>query len=323
MNLYEQITVYILRLPGVDRWEGMQTLFQRVVSGKPKHWELPLKACQAVGGTLEQAIPAVTAIACSQISIILVDDMLDSDPRGEYQRIGAPAAANLACAFQAAGLQAIAYCEAGPEAKFAALNSLNQMTLTTALGQSWDVQPPTDETAYWRIVRTKSSPFFGAALQVGGLWGGASPEVAEQLNKLGCLYGEMIQIHDDLNDVLVTPANPDWLEGRSPLPILFAQSVDHPDRARFLELRQNITDPQALSEAQDILIQCGAISYGVHHLLQRHQAAQEVLKDIPLIRPDLLEALLEEVVSPVWRLFEALGESPDKSSIVKELGHLK
>ena len=54
------------------------------------------------------ALPAVAAIACLQISIILVDDILDDDPRGAYHRLGAGRAANLGLAFQAAALKLLA-----------------------------------------------------------------------------------------------------------------------------------------------------------------------------------------------------------------------
>ena len=59
----------------------------------------------------------------------------------------------------------------------------------------------------------------------------------------------MVQIHDDLNDSLAVPANPDWTLGRAPLPILFAQVVNHPDRTRFHELRGVIAEPAALALA--------------------------------------------------------------------------
>ena len=65
-------------------------------------WKLPVIACQAAGESPEKAIPASAALACAQLSIILVDDMLDDDPRGEYRRIGYGNASNFANAFQAA-----------------------------------------------------------------------------------------------------------------------------------------------------------------------------------------------------------------------------
>jgi geranylgeranyl pyrophosphate synthase len=60
-----------------------------------------------------------------------------------------------------------------------------------------------------RIVKTKSSPFFGTALQIGALLGDFSAKNVGGLKELGILYGEMVQIHDDLNDALAVPANPD------------------------------------------------------------------------------------------------------------------
>lgn len=321
MDIYEQMIDCFSSAPYVADWEELQTIFRRVATTKPGHWLLPVRACEAVGGTIDQAIPAALAIACSHISIILIDDMLDSDPRGEHQRVGMPAAANMACALQAAGLDVIARGECKPRIKLTALYNINRMFLTTALGQLWDVKNPADEADYWRIVRTKSSPFFGSTLQIGGLLGGASPAVAARLRGLGGLYGEMIQIHDDLNDAMEVPANPDWTEGRSPLPILFARLVDHPDRSRFLELCRNISDPLALEEAQEILIRCGAVSYCIYQLLYRHQTAQEILNTAQFIHRDKLDGLFEDVIAPVRKLLEEIGESPTDFSMLQGLEH--
>lgn len=307
MDVYEEIDGYFSGIPCVDTWVEVQALFKRIGSMKPRHWMLPVRSCLSIGGTSDQAIPAAVAVACCHTSIILVDDMLDEDPRGEYHRIGMPAAANMACAFQAAGLEAIACSEAEPGAKMLALRNMSRMTLTTTLGQSWDVQCPDDEATFWRVVKTKSSPFFGAALEIGALLGGGTAEVAGRLNELGRLYGEMIQIHDDLNDALEVPANPDWTSGRSSLPLLFAQVVDHPDRQRFLELRREASNPEKLAEAQTILIRCGAISYGIDQLLRRDQRSRIILDSIPLVKREELDSLLNEVIEPVKKLFDALG----------------
>ena len=306
MDTYSSALDYLLTMPLIQSWPEMQALFWRAAAKQDGSWQLPRLACEAVGGAPEQAIPAVAAVACLKISIILIDDLLDADPRGAHHRLGGPAAANLAAAFQTAALEAIAHSAAQPHIQLAALRSLNAAALTTALGQQWDAQNPADEAAYWRVVETKSAPFFGAAFHVGALSGGADVDTAERLKQLGCLYGEMIQIHDDLHDTLAVPANPDWALGRSPLPILFAQVVEHPDRARFFALRQAIPDAEALAEAQTILIRCGAVSYGVHELLRRHRAAQGMLKGIPLVRAAGLESLLEDQVRPVDELLASL-----------------
>ncbi len=312
MDIYEEARSTLLEMSIVKSWAEMQNAVEKMAARRPRDWQLPMLACVAVGGNSKQAVPASSAIGCMQMSIILVDDMLDEDPRGEYHHIGVGAASNLASALQAVGMEVISQSGASMDVKLGALRCLNQMMLTTALGQHLDAQNPQDEETYWELVRTKSSPFFGAALYVGALLGRADPETAAQIDKFGQLYGEMIQIHDDLNDSMETPANPDWTQGRAPLPILFAQVVDHPDRERFLQLRRDIADPDALTEAQTILIRCGAVSYCIDQLLRRVQAAREILDKLSLVHPEKLEGLIADVVDPVTNLFAEIGvEQPE------------
>lgn len=305
MEIFSQIARDFSILPGMESWQTMQDLFQQAASRKPKHWLIPVWACEAVGGTREQAIPAMLAVGCAHVGILLVDDMLDDDPRGEFHRLGMPMSANLACAFQAAALYAAGQCAADPVLKLAVLRSFNEMFLSTAYGQFLDVQAPMDESVYWRVARTKSSPFFGAALQVGALSGGATIKALEQLKNLGHLYGEIIQIYDDIHDAMEIPANPDWLQGRFPLPILFARTVEHPERGDFLAMCQHISSNAALQEAQDILIRCGAISYCVDQILRRYQVAQNLLDELTLPSKGMLDTLIRDLIVPVQRLFES------------------
>jgi hypothetical protein len=110
---------------------------------------------------------------------------------------------------------------------------------------------------------------------------------------------------------MAVPANPDWTLGRSSLPILFAQTVDYPERGRFLQLRralQAAPDAEALAEAQAILVRCGAVSYSIYELLRRYQLARELLNTLAVYRRAGLEALFENLLQPVKRLFTAIGE---------------
>jgi geranylgeranyl pyrophosphate synthase len=117
----------------------------------------------------------------------------------------------------------------------------------------------------------------------------------------------MMQIHDDLNDVLASPANVDWTSGRYPLPILFAETVDHPDRDRLIALRRQVNEAARLEQAQAILVSCGAISYSVNELQLRHEKAQQLLGVMQAPNPAPLDSLLQEVIEPVEHLFAAVG----------------
>lgn len=309
MDVFEAARAHLLALSSVQGWPAMQAVIDRATRKKNRHWRVPLLACVAVGGS-DQAIPAMAAIACLHTSIILIDDMLDSDPRGEYHRLGMPAAANLAAAFQALGLEVLGCARATDAARLAAQHSLNRAALDIALGQQFDTENPQDEAGYWRVVRAKSAPFFSAALHLGALLGGASAAVAARLEQLGQVYGEIIQIYDDIDDTLAVPANPDWVLGRAPLPVLFAQSVDHPERERFVALRAQLCrqpTEAALREAQAIVIRCGGLSFSLHALRQRHAAATRLLSAIALPNRSALEDLLDDVLRPVLRLFAAVG----------------
>jgi len=293
----------------------MRRIFLKAANGKPKHWIIPSLVGEALSGGVEQTIPAMAAIACLHISIILIDDMLDNDPRGEQFNIGLPMTANLATAFQALGFEVIHRSELAPHSKLVVLESLNAMVRKTAFGQYLDGSNSIDESTYWQIIQLKSSPFFGAALQVGGLFGGASIEVSEQLKQLGCLYGECIQMHDDLNDSLAVPANSDWLLNRAPLPILFAQVVKHPDRERFLALRREIKDLKNLTEAQTILVRCGAVSYCLDRILAKQKEAISLLKTIPLTNKAILEKLFAELIIPVQGLLNTVNSTQPLSPL--------
>jgi geranylgeranyl pyrophosphate synthase len=309
MNMYESIREFINGMTPVANWPDIMWVTDRAVKQESRDWRLPLSACQAMGGSPGAMVPVLAAVACAHISLILIDDLLDADPRGEHHRLGMPLTANLATVFQQLALEALdKHKFADANAKMMAQYGLHDMMLKTALGQYLDFQNPIDEVAYWRIVQTKSSPFFGAAFYVGALAGGGSLDLAMQLKEFGLLYGEMIQIHDDLSDSLATPASPDWMQGRSPLPLLFAQVVDHPERERFAALRREIPDPEALAEAQSILIRCGALSYSVYELMNRHKRGLELLDTLSVKETVGLEKLLDDQMVPVRRLFASLGE---------------
>ena len=285
----------------------MQAILNAAISQKPRHWQLPILACQAVGGDTDLAVPGMAALACLHISIMLIDDMLDEDPRGEHHRLGKAVTANLAAAFMATGLAAIAQSPSTKEKKISSLRNLIEMFHLTAYGQHLDIKNPADEASYWLLVNTKSSPFFGSAMYLGAILGGTSHEIAAQIKQFGQLYGIMIQIHDDLNDVLAVPANSDWVLGRTPLPILYAQIVQHPDQERFMELRQTITEPGSLRVAQTILIRCGAISYSIDQLLKHYHAARSLLNSIPVIHKEVFDAALEDIIAPIKHLLVSIG----------------
>jgi geranylgeranyl pyrophosphate synthase len=238
---------------------------------------------------------------------MLIDDLLDEDPRGLQHQIGIGRAANLASALQSLGLTILENTPLSTSLRKAAIHRLNSMLAITAYGQELDTRNPHDEVSYWELVHYKSTPFYAASFALGAVFAEKTARQIDHYHALGVLYGEMIQIHDDLKDSLENPANPDWIQGRNPLPILFAGTVDHPDRAHFLSLRASITEPGHLDEAQDILVRCGAVSYCLDQLLARYEQARDQLKTLDA--PTSAWHLFDELVEPMKELLE-VGEMP-------------
>jgi geranylgeranyl diphosphate synthase type I len=310
LDIYTPTSEKLLGHFACQQWPELARQLQQAARRQPSDWRLPILACQAVGGEPTQALPAVMAIACLQTSIILVDDMLDDDPRGEYRFVGAGPAANQGVALQALALDLVAAADLPDSIRAQVMESLNRMALLTACGQYRDaLEVIKDEEDYWTLIRAKSSPFFGTAMWVGALLGGASPAVAEGMQQIGCLHGEMVQIYDDLKDVLAVPASPDWFHGCKSLPLLYAESVPHPDRATFLELRSAVSDPDALTEAQKILVRSGAASYCIAALTDRHQQLSRLVQSIPLSDREELTAWLKSQLDPIRELFQSVGQA--------------
>ena len=309
MNLRKHIIDQILAVPHIHENSHAQELLQFSEDRIPGAWRLPSAACVAAGGEAEDALPAAASLASAQIAIILIDDILDEDPRGTYHRIGSGAAANLAVSFQAAAGEILLTSSLTEANRIEASRLLSQMSLTTALGQHLDSKNPATEEEYWSVVRTKSSPFFETAFALGAMFAEAGSETVALMASFGTVYGEMVQIFDDLHDSMESTANPDWLNGRYPLPLLYATVVSHKDREKFLALRPNVADEVALQEAQDILISSGAVSYCINELIQRHRSAEEMIQEATLQDTSPLEQLLNEFIGPVQNLIEIAGKS--------------
>lgn len=297
----------IYALPEVTRWPEMKRLVDRMQQQPYPALDLTPFACMAVGGEPQTTAPAVAAVACMHTAIILIDDMLDDDPRGEYRRLGHGAAANLASAFQAAAFRLTGQLSVDAPRRALVVESLSGLGLATAWGQQLDIELPRSEENYWRVMRAKSPPFFGTAAHLGALLGGTEPAGADQIRRVGLVIGEMVQMHDDLMDAFATPANPDWLQARNNLAIIYGLTAEHPGRARLRALLPSINEESALAEAQAILRDCGAISYCAYHLIRLSHEIHAIMDALVLADPAPLLDVLQRYDQPVANLLASAG----------------
>jgi geranylgeranyl diphosphate synthase type I len=305
---FEEIKQRVRSVVELAAWPQMLQLMERVVHRESiSVWDYPAASCSAVGGDAEDALPGAAAVFCSLISIHLVDDMLDDDPKGDYHRLGAGRVANLGLAFQAAGHLLLDGADVGPQVRTDLHASFARMSIGTAYGQDLDARELHTEEEYWRTVEAKTPPLFGAAFRIGALLGGAQAPVADGLEVLGGILGRFIQVSDDLLDALQTPARADWLRRSNNLPILYAMTAEHPARGRFLELSARPDDPEALAEAQKILLKSGAVSYCAFKMMEFSQEARAVLDRLPMRDSEPIERILAAHLRPLHKLLESVG----------------
>lgn len=272
-------------------------------------WEFPVAACQAVGGAAEAAAAGAAAVFCSLTSIHLVDDMLDDDPHGDFRRIGAGPAANLALAFQAAAHCLLDETEVPAAARGELQACLGRMALATAFGQHLDSREVGSEEEYWQVVGAKTPPLFSAAFRLGALLGGAPAATADELDRFGDVLGKFVQVSDDLGDALRTPAGADWQRRSNNLPILYAMLADHPAREEFISLSAASHDPESLAAAQKLLLRSGGVSFCAWKMVEFSRAAQAILAGIQLRDRQPLAELLTAQLRPLERLLATVGFS--------------
>lgn len=314
----KKIQEILQTIPELSDWPELLTVFSRSRDQPHPDWEIPLLVCKALRADTHIGLTSAAAIACMQISIMLVDDILDDDPRGEHLKQGVGPVANIALAFQAAAFRLIEFSEAAAAQKWAAAQCLSRMALATSYGQHLDVQNLSGEEDYWRVVEAKSTPFYGAAYQLAAILGGAGAEIIDGLKEIGTLIGEMIQIEDDLQDAFQQPANADWFQGRNNLLILYATHADHKEREAFLALLPAIDAPEQLIKAQQILISCGAVSYAAYHLTERFREAVQRLRDMDLPDPSPLQNMLDDYAVTLVNLLQSGGMHVDNKLLYNQ-----
>jgi geranylgeranyl pyrophosphate synthase len=305
---FEAMKHLILAMPEVAGWPQMTAIIGRAGHQPWRSlWDYPFIASRAVGGTDESAVPGAGAVFCSLASVHLVDDMLDDDPKGDYHTLGIGNTANLALAFQAAAHRALDEAPGDDAMRAALQGNLARMALATAYGQDLDARGVRSEEDYWRTVRAKTPPLFGSAFYLGARLGGATEAVARDLERLGGQIGMFIQVSDDLSDAIQSPPSADWKRPLNNLPILFALTVDHPEREIFEQLAKNPEDAEGIAAAQKILLSSGAVSYCALKLIELGREARDLLARIPLPNPEPIAHLLQVHMRPLDHLFQSVG----------------
>lgn len=179
-------------------------------AGKRLRPGLTILTCEALGGSIEHALPFASAVELVHAFSLIHDDVQDRD-RMRHGRDtvwsiwGEAQAINAGDALMAIAQQTVTSSTAAglsPEAALIANALLARRTLEMVEGQVMDIafEKRTDvtENDYLAMVSRKTGALFDAALGLGAIAAGAAPSTIEAIGRCGRAFGIAFQVRDDV-----------------------------------------------------------------------------------------------------------------------------
>lgn len=299
----------LLNDPEIANWEELRDRWIDATEKPRPDWELPVIVATAVSDEEvpeEVAAMLMAAVGCCQISIILVDDMLDNEPGGVHETLGYGETANMALALQAIAYTLINNLNIANYQKCQMLWLLSSLEFATAVGQHADVQETEwTEERYWQVVKMKSTPFYAGIMALGAamVFELGEDALINTFFEIGELMGEMVQIRDDLMDIMAKPGAPDWAHGGNLL-MIYGRLAEDPSafETAVSQIAQGDCADDVLEQGQQWLIDEGAVNYCIYLLEQKRELAISVLNSMAIKNHQLVHDVLDELVIQVAAL---------------------
>jgi geranylgeranyl diphosphate synthase type I len=210
---------------------------------------LLLESAGAVGGDVEQLVPAAAGAEAGHVASLVHDDIID----GDQVRRGRPAvhaafgvddaivAGDMLIFYLFLGLAACGSRGVAADRVASAMEAVAQAGLDMCRGQSLEAALcatfTCDVPSYITMVRLKTSALFRAACRSGAILAGANPTETDALGRYGDLLGVAFQIWDDLlaytsdAETMGKAATSDLVKRRLTLPFLMGRQMGGPRMA--------------------------------------------------------------------------------------------
>ncbi len=276
--------------------------------GKLLRPQLTLLACEALGGTVAQALPLAAGIQLIHDFSLIHDDIQDqSDTRrgrttvwthwGIAQGINA-GDGMFVLAHRA--IQQLHDVGVPAETVLAVLRRFDETILAVCEGQyldlSFEGKLAIGEDDYLAMIARKTAALIAAAAGLGGLVAGADAARAEPLFAFGRNLGIAFQVQDDLlgiwGDPAMTgkPAHADLHRRKLSLPVVHAlRNAD--GRAELAQrYRSTATTPEAIQAMLAVLEQAGSREFCIGVADQYHQQALQQLAQVAVADSDAARA---------------------------------
>ncbi len=247
-----------------------------------------LLAAEAVGGDLDEVMPAAVSLELVHNFTLIHDDIMDQDDLRKgmpavHVKWGVPGAIVAGDTLYSKAFEILAQCQAPPERVLECISLLATSCTQVCEGQWLDIsfegRDDVTEKEYLAMVEKKTAVLYAAAAKIGGILAGASQAEVEALWEYGRLTGIGFQIYDDILDLIAQEKTlgkvrgSDLMEGKRTLIAIHA--LEHGVEVDSLAGQDKIN--RALKTLQDT----GSIDYAHRKALEFVENGKSKLETLP------------------------------------------
>ncbi len=262
---------------------SVQFLVERIQNMHAWQIALPVIACLASDGSLEDGITLASAWVSLYLASEILDNVEDKELMPDRYLTSPEVASNLATGLIFSSFHILASIKDASKASQIA-NIFSSAGFDASYGQHRDLtqtQSPVETylNNYWEIIILKSGSVFRAAMEGGAAAGDATDLIAEALGDYGTALGVMLQLMDDCRDAFIHSQEAIKWEISLPL-LLYLLTIGE----------ENIIFPEVSSRAEwsDLLKETGVIHTIASLLLQWKSQALDSLSPLQKSREKLI-----------------------------------
>lgn len=275
-------------------WRDEQLQPANVNAGKQIRPVICLLACQAAGGSWQQAIPAAAAIELLHNFSLIHDDIEDASPTRRGRRTlwtiwGMEQAINAGDAmFALAHLALNRLVDRGVSAETAvlALRRFDETCVQLTQGQHADMDFETRDSVtvdeYLAMITGKTAVLLSLCTELGAIIAGCEAQTVHNYAQFGLNLGLAFQVIDDIlgiwgdEAIIGKSASTDILTKKKTLPVLYGLAQNNDLRHLY---QQETTDKAFVQEATNLLNTSGAREYATQRAAYYSQNALQHLEE--------------------------------------------
>ena len=267
-----------------------------LAGGKRLRPIMAILTCEIVGGNPEKAIPYAASLETIHNFTLVHDDVMDDDDLRHgvdacHIVYGLPTAINAGDALFAYSFEMITDTDVNNNVKNKLVKHVARTVRKIAEGQQMDVDFENMENVssaeYLKMIELKTAILFGAAAYGGALIGGTEDEEAKRLRSMAVSIGLGFQIWDDYLDatasekLLGKPSGSDIVQGKRTLLVIKTLEKANKEQGKKLQeiLDKESNDAKEISEAVNIMKECGALEECKEIALSNLESAKKILSN--------------------------------------------